>query len=68
MRAKRFADTLPSENQLAAAAGISRLTARNVMAEFKAEGRVDRVPRQGDLNEENESGPWLAIPMVRWMW
>ena len=47
MRAKRFTDTLPSENQLAATFGVSRMTARKALVELEAEGLVERIRGKG---------------------
>jgi len=47
MRAKRFTDLLPSENQLAASFGVSRMTARKALGELEAEGLVERVRGKG---------------------
>ena len=42
MRAKRFTDMLPSENQLAATFGVSRMTARHAVQVVANEGRLRR--------------------------
>ncbi|HSO19714.1 MAG TPA: GntR family transcriptional regulator [Desulfosarcina sp.] len=47
MRTKRFTDMLPSENQLAAAFGVSRMTARRALVELENEGLVVRVRGKG---------------------
>ena len=47
MRAKRFTDMLPSENQLAATFGVSRMTARKALVELEAEGLVERIRGKG---------------------
>jgi GntR family transcriptional regulator len=47
MRAKRFTHTLPSENQLAAAFGVSRMTARKALVELETEGLVERIRGKG---------------------
>ena len=47
MRAKRFTDTLPSENQLAVMFGVSRMTARRALVELAAEGLVERIRGKG---------------------
>jgi DNA-binding GntR family transcriptional regulator len=47
MRTKRFTDTLPSENQLASAFGVSRMTARQALVELAAEGLVERIRGKG---------------------
>ena len=47
IRAKRFTSRLPSENQLAATFGVSRMTARRALMELAAEGRVERIQGKG---------------------
>ena len=47
MRTKRFTDRLPSENQLAAAFGVSRMTARKALMELATEGLVERIRGKG---------------------
>jgi len=47
MRAKRFTDTLPSENQLAVMFGASRITARKALVELENEGLVERIRGKG---------------------
>ena len=47
MRARRFTDRLPSENQLAATFGVSRMTARKALVELEAEGMVERIQGKG---------------------
>jgi GntR family transcriptional regulator len=47
MRAKRFTDRLPSENQLAGTFGVSRMTARKALADLEAEGLVERIRGKG---------------------
>lgn len=47
IRAKRFTDTLPSENQLAVTFGVSRMTARKALVELAAEGLAERIRGKG---------------------
>jgi GntR family transcriptional regulator len=47
MRTKRFTDRIPSENQLAAAFGVSRMTARKALVELESEGWVRRIRGKG---------------------
>ena len=47
MRTKRFTDRLPSENQLAEAFGVSRMTARRALMELANEGLVERIRGKG---------------------
>ena len=47
MRAKRFTHRLPSENQLAGAFDVSRMTARKALMELEAEGVVERIQGKG---------------------
>jgi DNA-binding transcriptional regulator YhcF (GntR family) len=54
MRSKRFTDRLPSENQLAAAFGVSRMTARRALVELEAEGLVERIRGKGTYIKKPE--------------
>ncbi len=47
MRTKRFTDMLPSENQLAATFGVSRMTARKALVELETEGLARRIRGKG---------------------
>ena len=47
MRAGRFTHRLPSENNLAATFGVSRMTARKALADLEAEGMVERIQGKG---------------------
>ncbi len=63
MRAKRFTDTLPSENQLAVMFGVSRMTARKALVELENEGLVERIRGKGTYVKK----PDPAIdPLFQW--
>ena len=47
MRAGRFTHRLPSENELAATFGVSRMTARKALTDLETEGRVERIQGKG---------------------
>lgn len=67
MRAKLFTDLLPSENQLAATFGVSRMTARKALVELEAEGLVERIRGKGTYvkNPDPAMGYFLVQPSRR---
>lgn len=67
MRAKRFTDRLPSENQLAATFGVSRMTARRALVELEAEGLVERIRGKGTYVKKTDPamGYFIVQPSRR---
>ena len=67
MRAKRFTDRLPSENQLAATFGVSRMTARKALVELETEGLVERIRGRGTYVKKSDPamGYFIVQPSRR---
>jgi GntR family transcriptional regulator len=67
IRAKRFTDMLPSENQLAAMFGVSRMTARKALVELEAEGLVARIRGKGTYVKKTDPamGYFIVQPSRR---
>jgi GntR family transcriptional regulator len=67
MRAKRFTTMLPSENQLAATFGVSRMTARKALVELEAEGLVERIRGKGTYVKKSDPamGYFIVQPSRR---
>lgn len=63
MRAKRFIDRLPSENQLAATFRVSRMTARKALGELESEGLVRRIRGKGTF--VNKPDPAMGYFIVQ---
>ena len=69
IKARNFTDAVPSENQLAEAFGVSRMTARKAIDAIEREGFVERVPGKGTFVKKKQhytTGFFRVRPFQKW--